>query len=731
MYSNLIINIKKKSNVCFSYTDRLNSYLHFHCSNQDLTDGLRYEDKVLIKNIYFYDKAKSKTYTINDCIEIKYTPYFVLFYFEFGVLQLSLIINSKNHITTLPVLYIEYSFKEKKNIKILFSADKNNEVYYYSSNGNLLESEIINSFSSYNGNDNSFYIAFEKNIDKNKLSNLYAIHINEIDNFFKNIYFELPKSENDFSQSVQWAMFSGWLLVTGKEDRGIWAGLPWFRDNWGRDTFISYPGILLVTGQFEEAKSVITSFANYQDKNPQSNTYGRIPNRYRNNEDVIYNTADGTLWFIREVWEYIQYTGDKEFLSNLWPVIKLAISSDMERRTDENGFLLHGDADTWMDARINGNQPWSPRGSKGNDIQVLWFTALYIGSKFAEFADEKEYSTLLEKEADRVKSNFIKYFFDSSNKLIIDCIDNDYKKNISIRPNQFFCFSIPLVYNSSNKKKLDFSFVKKVIINAVNNLVLPYGVLSLAQSDEYFHPYHDKCELYHKDAAYHNGTIWLWNTGAVIDSLCLINEQQKAYELSKTHCEQMIDTVSNKFDSRCVGSLSENINAYKVNGKICPSGTWSQAWSVAEYARNAMQSYLGIRLDIINNSINFAPHFPKQWTFGKVLIPLVNNKCTLSWKKISKNTQEKTVEYEYCFKLDKKENLSITLFQEEYKIQVFDFDANNECKFTSEIKYENDVSFAKSMKNNLFTKKHNSIKEKNYLEKIILNRDNSYFSPVK
>ena len=52
MFTNLSIDINKKSNLCFSYTDRINSYLHIHCLDDDLTDGLRYDNKQLLKNIF-------------------------------------------------------------------------------------------------------------------------------------------------------------------------------------------------------------------------------------------------------------------------------------------------------------------------------------------------------------------------------------------------------------------------------------------------------------------------------------------------------------------------------------------------------------------------------------------------------------------------------------------------------------------------------------------------------
>jgi len=39
----------------------------------------------------------------------------------------------------------------------------------------------------------------------------------------------------------------------------VLAGYPWFAD-WGRDAFIALPGLLLATGRFDEAKSVLTTF---------------------------------------------------------------------------------------------------------------------------------------------------------------------------------------------------------------------------------------------------------------------------------------------------------------------------------------------------------------------------------------------------------------------------------------------------------------------------------------
>ncbi|MBW7907628.1 MAG: hypothetical protein H3C50_01730 [Kiritimatiellae bacterium] len=152
----------------------------------------------------------------------------------------------------------------------------------------------------------------------------------------------------DYNRALIWAKLSSLFLVTEEFGKGIWAGLPWFKDNWGRDTFIALPGTLLVSGQFEDAKEVIRNFARWQNTDPQSPVYGRVPNRVASPTDIIYNTTDGTPWLIREIGEYLHYTGDLPFAVEIFPMVKLAIAGAIKNYVDAKGFLTHDDADTWM-----------------------------------------------------------------------------------------------------------------------------------------------------------------------------------------------------------------------------------------------------------------------------------------------------------------------------------------------------------------------------------------------
>ncbi len=91
-----------------------------------------------------------------------------------------------------------------------------------------------------------------------------------------------------------WSKAAGKVFVSREFGTGIWAGLPWFKDCWGRDSFIALPGITLANGDFEDAKDIITNFASMQQKEKGDVNYGRIPNRVSSATNIIYNTTDGT-----------------------------------------------------------------------------------------------------------------------------------------------------------------------------------------------------------------------------------------------------------------------------------------------------------------------------------------------------------------------------------------------------------------------------------------------------
>ena len=401
----------------------------------------------------------------------------------------------------------------------------------------------------------------------------------------------------ELDKSLDWITITMDELITRQQGNGIYAGLPWFNEYWGRDMFISMPGACLVTGQFDVAKEILKDFAKLQDTDPQSETYGRIPNR-ANLEGILYNTTDGTPRFVIQAYQLAQYSGDTEFLHELYPAIKISIDASIRNYTDGKGYLTHADADTWMDVKRNGI-PGSPRGNRANDIQALWYEQLVAGSKIAALMDDmgsaEEWSGL----ATMLAGNFESDYCDKDGSVIYDHLNADGTPDLQFRPNQLYCFDLVS----------DSDFKQKVTRRVWEELVYPWGVASLAQWDKQFHPQHENWHYYHKDDAYHNGTIWLWNNGIAMQRMIEYGQVEPAWELFKNMNRQALHEGA-------VGSLSENADAHPREGHtwVNRSGTFLQAWSNAEHLRVWYQHFLGIRPDLLSGVITIEPKLPSEIT---------------------------------------------------------------------------------------------------------------------
>lgn len=435
----------------------------------------------------------------------------------------------------------------------------------------------------------------------------------------------LRTNDERLTKALNWSKLSLDALLMNQVRKGIFAGLPWFDDYWGRDSYITLPGAAIVNGDFRDAKEIIRSFADWQDHNSESPTCGRIPNLVTTNS-MAYNTTDGTPWFINALDMYVKYSNDTGFIREMYPTVFLAIEGALAHHVDSLEFMTHADAETWMDA-VGPNGPWSPRGNRANEIQALWYNEMKSAIAFAQRAGDYGAAAYWNGIIHNIQYNFNKYYLDPAAGMVYDHLNPDGTPDHQIRPNQLF--TLPIIEREDIKAR--------VFRNVTEKLVYPWGVASLSQDDENFHPYHHYEPYYVQDAAYHNGIVWTWLYGRWIDAATYFHQENLAYTVTENMTHQVLDRGA-------VGTLSELTDALPRPGRTEPelSGTFSQAWSLAEYLRSFSQGYLGCTVDASVPRITLAPHLPQALTDVEFTIPVADWNIS-AWYHIADGTGEITL----------------------------------------------------------------------------------------
>ncbi len=430
-------------------------------------------------------------------------------------------------------------------------------------------------------------------------------------------------SDTEIDREIAWAEVQ-LLNLLAEDDSLLYAGIPWFNEGWGRDTFISLPG-LLVTGHFDAARKLLMRFAGWIDRDASSPTYGRIPNRVRPGEDIAYNTADGTPWWMREVYEYGLYSGDYALWDTLLSdggALRVALDAAVAK-SDSFGFLMHGDADTWMDA-VGPKGPHTPRGNRAVEIQALHYAALDNATRMTRKPNPAWKET-----ANKIRRNFLSEYLAPAGDHFHDRLMADGTPDTTMRPNQMFAFTAP--YSQLVPPQFEQTVTRKVS----SELFHEHGVLSLSPQDTCFHPFHQDWH-YPKDNAYHQGIVWVWNSGPAKSLLIRQGRGDLALKMMNYEARHMRERGM-------VGSLPELFDAVKrpEDKYINWSGTSSQAWSLAEFLRATYQDFLGVRPVLYGRVEPFwliAPRIPMEWGLVQAQVTCSGTPIDLKMQQFSDST---------------------------------------------------------------------------------------------
>ena len=357
--------------------------------------------------------------------------------------------------------------------------------------------------------------------------------------------------------------------AAGDEMRTVIAGYHWFTD-WGRDTMISLEGLTLVTRRFLEAGWILRNFA-------KSVRHGLIPNLFpEGSREGLYHTADATLWFFHAIERYVQATGDRWTLRFLLPKLIEIFEAHIRgtlfgiRVDPADGLLRQGEDGyqlTWMDAKV-GDWVVTPRRGKAVEIDALWYNALRLLQKWIEEEEDQKTARDIGAWADKAKESFNQKFWCAEEGYLYDVIDGPEGDDAACRPNHLLAISL-------DHPILDPSRWKPVVRTVQQRLLTPYGLRSLAASHpDYKARYFG--DIRARDAAYHQGTIWAWLMGPLIDAWL------KVYPEDRAGAHELLQGFIPNMNEHGIGSISEVFDAEQP---WTPHGCIAQAWSVAEVLR--------------------------------------------------------------------------------------------------------------------------------------------------
>lgn len=353
------------------------------------------------------------------------------------------------------------------------------------------------------------------------------------------------------------------------ETTGIVAGYPW-HDRIGRYTFLSLPGLSLSTNNFSTCKEVLDSMI--------SEMKGTFFPETGYGENIVYGTADTSLWFI---WALQLYTYKTSYHNNVWDEYGNVISSILDGLSknnqydiylEDNGLLYcHNQtkALTWMNSMVD-SKPVVQRFGYVIEVNALWYNAIMFAIEMARKAKDKKFISKWEPVAKKIPEAFKDIFWNNETKSMFDCVNYiNSGNNISVRPNQIIATSLPF-------SPVDEITCLQIINKCKNELLTPRGLRTLSPKNHNYIGTYNGDENKREKASF-QGTVYPWLLGHFAEGYLKIYQKEGVDFIKQLHAgfEEAVREAG-------IGTVSE---MYDGDPPHKPCGAISFAPSVAEILR--------------------------------------------------------------------------------------------------------------------------------------------------
>ena len=346
---------------------------------------------------------------------------------------------------------------------------------------------------------------------------------------------------------------------------GVLAGFPWFGE-WGRDVFLSLPGLTLARGRLDHCEAVLLGALPFLRAGLLPNIYGRAV------ADSHYGSCDAALWFALAVQRYSAAGGKRELLRERFAPALASIAdayfagTELGLSVDAAGLLLAGREDlnaTWMDARTS-RGPVTPRQGQPVEIQALWYALLAL---LVELGQERFRAA-----RDRCGEAFVRRFWLPEGRYLADRL-YDGLPDPTVRPNMVLAAALPL-------SPLTQAHRSGVVQKARADLLTPRGLRTLSPQDPAYRGRYQG-GIDERDSAYHQGTVWPWLGGAFVEASLRAAPKKQLPKL-RADLRAWLHGFLPELDRAGLEHVSEVFDGDEPQR---PGGTFAQAWNSGELLR--------------------------------------------------------------------------------------------------------------------------------------------------
>jgi predicted glycogen debranching enzyme len=366
----------------------------------------------------------------------------------------------------------------------------------------------------------------------------------------------------------------------GRKTTVVITQYPWAPPS-GRAALIAMPGLLLVTGRVEEAKSLLEGLLARMDGK------GLVPSDFaEDGSGPVYRGADTSLWFVNAVYHYLRYSGDERGVRRrFWLAVKEIVRAYRDGtvglgvQMNAEGLVssrVAGAATSWMDAKV-GDWVVTPRQGKCVELNALWYNVLRVAADLAERFDEHRLAGELTGLAGSVKEAFNRSFWNEAAGCCFDVVDGGAKDG-AVRPNQLLAVSLPFAV-------LDMERQGAVVEKVRKELLTPVGVRTLAPSDPNYQG-HYRGGVVARDRAMHQGTAYPWLLGALVSAYVRVNGRG---EETRAEARKMVDGCLCYMREEGIGQICE---LFDGDAPHHGGGGIASALSVGEILRCWMEDVL-------------------------------------------------------------------------------------------------------------------------------------------